>query len=421
MDVLTANHYSKFLFPFLEYDDIVNFLCSHRFLYNLLIHQSRQITLSFKGFQQFLQSEPFRERILSNIVDSSKQLSINFHEMDQNEESTDGKDALLESVKAFFPYYLLEKQCDFPSLHKLTCNRTLYLYLCEMFPSFTVRKLYILPKESIHLTSYISPHLPSVSEELVLSWPRDVDFPPLSLTLMYLHLDLENSNLDSLPYCPNLKHLRIENYYRGILDLRSYSSLDTLELIKVEIVDFTYINPCRKLLIHFPLDVLHSENMCEYEQIDFKQVYLDDFTAAFKNVKVLKFHYPKMSRDSISIDLNQLTQLERLELSFDGVEEVFLGNGTVSPRLKFINFSSCPNIVNISVFSHLYEIFLYYCIEVESLEGLRNVPRVILHCIKIESLEGLGNNDYVDIMTNSYIEDFSPLNGCVTCKKVNHY
>lgn len=410
MDVLTAaNHYSKFLFPFLEYDDIINFLCSHRFLYNLFIHQSRQITLSFKGFQRFLQSEPFRERILSNIVDSSKQLSINFLEIDQNEESIEGKEALLESVKTFFPYYLLEKQCDFPSLLKLTCNRTLYLYLCEKFPSFTVRKLDILLKENIHLTSYISLHLPRVSEELVQSWPRDADFPPLSLTLMYLHLDLENSNLNSLPYFPNLKHLRIENYYRGILDLRSYYSLDTLELIKVEIVDFTYINPCKKLLIHFPLDVLHPENISEYEQIDFKQVYFDNLTTAFKNVKVMKFDYPKMSLESISIDLNQLTQLERVELSCDGVDEVILGNGSVSPRLKFMKLNSCLTILDMSVFSHLYEVFLYNCRDVESLEGLRNVPRVLLHCLEIESLEGLGNNDYVYINTNEYIEDFSPL------------
>eukprot|EP01040_Poterioochromonas_malhamensis_P007731 gene7731-8349_t len=402
----------KLIFPFLKYHDILNFLCSSHIIYDSLICETRQITISFKGLLKLLQDQSF---FLSKIVDPSKQLSIFLEdEEDRILQLSGGKEALLQSVKPSFPYFLLTPEMNFPPLLKLSCPPIFFIYLCEVYPGFTVRKLKIFEVLEEALSVYLSPHLTCVLEELILpSLPSNMIFPQLSPTLQSLRFR-KSSSLSSLPPLPNLKHLRIEACQNTDLDLTPYD-LETLQLIHPSILDFEKINTCKRLVVHSPEAVKNIKKAKQFQIIEFADIDVKDLpNETLQSVKELKLAY-SIPKDLFSINLSSFINLERFELSgfseedYDDDDLVLHVNGIAPSSLKAVKISAFANTLNMSWFSKVYEICLDDCTEVTSLLGLEKVPRVILRCLQIESLQGLGGNSYVELFGCEWIEDFSAL------------
>lgn len=86
----TEVNHLKLLFPFLKYTDTLKLLCSSKVFYDLLIHETRQIKLSFKGSKKLLQDSSF---ILNKIADPSKQLSIYWDDHQLYNVENEGKKA----------------------------------------------------------------------------------------------------------------------------------------------------------------------------------------------------------------------------------------------------------------------------------------------------------------------------------------
>ncbi len=419
MNVLNEFGHLKLIFPFLEYRDILSLLCSSHLIYDSLIFETRQITISCKGLLKLLQDPSF---ILGKIEDASQQLSVVFEDEGEDKEDEDedtenlelsgGKEALLQSVKPFFPYFLLTPEVYFPSLHKLSCVPIFFIYLCEMYPGFTVRKLEILEDLNESIAVYLSPHIGRVSEDLVLrSWPSEVAFPRLSPTLQ--SLKLEKSGVNSLPPLPSLKHLNLEDCQSSELDLTSYE-LETLELFSPSEVDFALINGCQSLVVHCPDEVKNITKAKQFKQIEFTDIDTKDLPVeTLQNVRVLKLAYSEPEAP-VSVNLSSFKIVEQFELTGFGSEEAdalvtLHGNEIAPSSLKVVHISDFRDAVNMSWFSHVREIILENCSQVACLLGLEKVSRVILRCLPLKSLVGLGGNAYVEVYGCESLEDFSAL------------
>lgn len=189
LNKVNINHL-KLIFPFLQYHDILNLLCSSHIIYDLLIYEIRQITISSKGFLRLLQDQSF---FFNKIVDPSKQLSILFeNKYDEVLALLIRSESLPQPDQSLFPYSFLTPEINFPPLLKLSCDTTFFVYLCKVYPSFTVRKLEIQAKSGVlnkAMTASLSPHLIRVLEDLVLpSWKGLTTFPQLSLSLRSLSM-----------------------------------------------------------------------------------------------------------------------------------------------------------------------------------------------------------------------------------------
>eukprot|EP01040_Poterioochromonas_malhamensis_P002644 gene2644-2810_t len=421
MNILNELGHLKLIFPFLEYRDILSLLCSSHIIYDSLICETRQITISSKGLLKLLQDPSF---FLGKIVDPSKQLSIVFDdEREEDEEGEDeegtehlelsgGKEALLQSVKPSFPYFLITPEANFPSLQKLTCVPIFFIYLCEVYPGFTVRKLEILEDLNESLASYLSPHVGRVLEDLDFrSWPSEVEFPRLSPTLQSLRL--ERSAVSSFPPHATLKHLRLEECQNSELDLTLYD-LETLELFYPSEVDFALVNGCKRLVVHSPDEVKNMAKAKLFEQIEFTDIDTENLPVeTLQNIRVLRLAYSEPEAP-VSINLSSFKIVELFELTGFGSEEadalVTLRVNEIAPsNLKVVHLSDFRNAVNLSWFSHVREISLENCSQVTSLLGLEKVSRVILRCLPLESLEGLGGNAYVEVYGCESLGDFSAL------------
>eukprot|EP01040_Poterioochromonas_malhamensis_P001920 gene1920-2054_t len=398
----------KFILPFIEWNDALNLLCSSQTFHQTFIRETRQITISSKGLYKFLKNPQF---VLNKIVDPSRQLSINFYEDEWEMNINDGKEVFLESVQQLFPYFMLTPDLKFPPLLKLSCIPPLFLYLCERYPSFIVKKLEILPWGVFdeNFLFFLAPHLLRVTEELTLySWPIKFPFPQLSTSL--LSLSIQESTVPSLPPLPQLKHLHLMDCDNTDLDLRAYP-LETLELTDVTHVDFSKIPLCQKLEICAPLNIMNVKEAKEFQHLDLQ--YLNDHSIAecVENVKVLKLEFSERDKP-VNINLSQFMKLERFELTVntsDNNNEISLVvNGFIPPKLKFVILLGYISNLNMSWFSKLYEISLYSC-DPMSLFPLRKVPRVILCHLNLHHLTGLGSNDYVEVNSCNFIDDFSPL------------
>ncbi len=400
----------KLIFPFLEYRDILSLLCSSRLIYDSLIFETRQITISCKGLLKLLQDPSF---ILGKIEDASQQLSVVFEDEGEDKEDEDeDEEALLQSVKPFFPYFFLTPEVYFPSLQKLSCVPIFFIYLCEMYPGFTVRKLEILKDLNESIAVYLSPHIGRVSEDLILrSWPSEVAFPQLSPALRTL--SVRRSTLSSLLPPPNLKYLRVEECVNIDFDLRPYN-LEILELFYPSVADFALINGCKRLVVHSPEEVKNLTKAKQFEQIEFREIDIKDLPLeTLQSVRDLNLAYSELD-NPVSINLSSFTTLERFELEgCDSEDEdalITLYVDEIAPSsLKIVKFYNFANTVNLSWFSNVREIGLEYCNQVTSLLGLEKVPRVTLRHLPLESLEGLGGNAYVEVSDCESLEDFSAL------------
>ncbi len=123
LNKVNINHL-KLIFPFLQYHDILNLLCSSHIIYDSLIYETRQITISSKGLLRLLQDQSF---FLNKIVDPSKQLSILFeNEYDEVLEFLIGRKDLPQSDQSLFPYSFLTPEIKFPPLIKLSCDSNFF-------------------------------------------------------------------------------------------------------------------------------------------------------------------------------------------------------------------------------------------------------------------------------------------------------
>eukprot|EP01040_Poterioochromonas_malhamensis_P003914 gene3914-4181_t len=437
MDVFNADiNNLKLIFPFLEYRDILNFVCSSHIVYDSLIREIRQITISFNDLSKLFQNISI---FLKKIVDPSKQLCIrlgnennyknsmsdsdhdndsdnNKSDSDDNEdlELSSGKESLLRSVKSSFPYSLLSREVDFPPLLKLSSVPVFFISLCEVYPSFTVRKLHLFEVEDENIAAYLSPHLTRVLEDLILpSWPGEVPFPQLSPTLQ--SLSVGSSTLRSLPpSLPNLKHLRLEECDNTHLDLIPYD-LETLELKFPRVLDFKKISDCKRLVVHYPQEVKNKAKAKQFQQIEFKEIDVQHFPKkSLQTVRDINLTYSEPD-GPISIHLSSFPNLQRFEVNCAGSElgdtpvTLRVNNKTVPKRLKVVKIHDFSSTMNLSWFSNVYEINLKDCNEVTCLSGLEKVPRVIIECLPLQNLDGLGGNDYVEVVYCSSLHDFSPL------------
>ncbi len=408
LNKVNINHL-KLIFPFLQYHDILNLLCSSHIIYDSLIYETRQITISSKGLLRLLQDQSF---FLNKIVDPSKQLSILFeNEYDEVLEFLTGRESLLQSDQSLFPYSFLTPEINFPPLLKLSCDTTFFVYLCKVYPSFTVRKLEIQAKsEGLDeaMTASLSPHLIRVLEDLVLpSWEGLTTFPQLSLSLR--SLSMRESTLHS----PNLKYLHLESCENTRLDLKPYH-LDTLELIHPAILDFDKINACKRLMVYYPEEIKNIRKAKQFQQIEFRDINIKTFPKESRSsVKDLILDYSEPWNPAF-INLSSFTHLELFELCGCGLVEqdalLTLQAKKIAPcSLRIVDIYDFAGTVNLSCFCNVREISLDCCKQVTSLLGLEKVPRVILRSLPLVSLEGLGENDYVEISECASIKDFSAL------------
>ncbi len=292
---------------------------------------------------------------------------------------------------------------------------TFFVYLCKVYPSFTVRKLEIQAKsEGLDeaMTASLSPHLIRVLEDLLLpSWESLTTFPQLSLSLR--SLSMGESTLHSLPPLPNLKYLLLESCENTKLDLKPYH-LDTLELIHPAILDFDKINACKRLMVYYPEVIKNIRKAKQFQQIEFRDINIKTFPKESRSsVKDLILDYSEPWNPAF-INLSSFIHLERFELCGCGSIEqdalVTLQTKKIAPcTLKIVDIYDFAGTVNLSCFCNVREISLDCCKQVTSLLGLENVPRVILRSLPLMSLEGLGENDYVEISDCASIKDFSAL------------
>lgn len=313
----------------------------------------------------------------------------------------------MQGVKSSFPYFLLNPKVNFPSLFKLSSVPTFFLYLCEGYQCFTVRKLEILHDLDVNLSDYLSRHMIRVLEELVLpSWPIEVPFPQLAPTLQ--SLSVRRSAINALPPLPHLQRLYLKDCDNSHLDLTAYN-LETLELINPRVLDFDKISSCARLVVHSPKEVKNIPNAKKFRQIEFADITIKNLPKeSLQQVRELRLYYLRESED-VPLNLSSFTNLERFTLnSYHGKGIGLRFNPRAPSHLKVVHISLFGNAMNLSWFTNVHEIKLDFCAQVASLVGLEKVPRVILRDLDLlKSLNGLGKNDYVEVYDCASIKDFS--------------
>eukprot|EP01040_Poterioochromonas_malhamensis_P015008 gene15008-16716_t len=408
MNILPKNVFLNHILPFLSQFDGLKFIATHHFLFDLLRDEKGIVVLKSAGFTKFFKNESYRNAVLDRVLDSFRQLVLVLNTRQYQNYRQESKEQFLMSMKNEFSSLKLMPEIPLPPLHSLHCDYETLLYLCELYPDCRVSNLspftnwravyglkdrfdnrYSEDKPGYYidhnLASWLSPHLKIVKDELTLRyWPNVMSFE-FSSSLHTLHLMF--CYVSKLSLVPNIKSLHLDRCNIELLELFKHD-LAVLKISQFSAVDLKRIKPCKKLIINQAEYLLNEEELKHYEYLDIKvdtELTLSKFLC--RKTRVLKIRNASLN----------FIPLSSLHVEFQNLKIV---------ELKELSMNS---VIDLRLFSMIYELTISGGGKTLSLEGLENVPRVLLKHMPIKSLVGLGYNHYVAVINCGEVTDFSPL------------
>lgn len=407
------------ILPLLTSSEASKLLIINKFINDLTFHEGRTVVIKSVHVQKYCENEDFRSSILKKFADPSRQLVLVLNSQQNGNWET--KDQFLSSMRSKFPFLDLINEIGFPPLSELKCDYSMFLLICEIFPTLSAQRLTLYdnmkfsydPKEFTfeattqeylgnNLASWIAPHLKLATDRISLKcWP---DTASLEMSSSVRSLHLLSCVVTKLSLKSNVKTLHLDQCNLDNLELLE-QSLNVLHLSKFRIVDLKKIKPCRRLVIEYAeQSFLNEEELGHYEHLTIKTS--KDFCldkVIWEKTRVLRVQsFQSVVNLSLLPNLGQFTDHSSfcpLELIMDNV---------IPQNLRFVELGGSAAGVDVACFSNVREIRLIGEV-VQSLVGLEKVSRVILDHLSIKSLDGLGCNDYVEIKRCHNVTDFSPL------------
>lgn len=373
--------------------------------------------------QKYLLDPAFRERVLSCLRNSYRQLSI---DLSHNSISTltDEEGAILSDLRRVNlsnSCYLLKRLPPISNVYELS------LFEMNLEGEITtLSDIKILHLSHNHMVTKIT-GVDGLIELRAHGCTSLKEITPLPLSLKKLSYtrsnaldtqfsqlkDLEELSMLSFRYNKDLqmpvpwflpKLRKFESSF-NILHLPTLYSLPKLEVFYWEKPSRNHSNISKELIKE------HVSALLDHSSEFFSHI--KEFTFSRKTHKIFNFSHYLQIEDLTIEDVDKLEGLENLSTlkKVSVLNSTSLNNLQVFKHCSLVILNNCPSVTDVSALSHVREVIIDSCLNLADVSGLgqRNRRVEIVHCDLIKDVSSLGKVRHLILDFCTGVEDVSAL------------
>lgn len=460
------------LFDYLTQYEILQVVNANHGLREEYFQRVCQVRVERRKLLDLFRKEDRWKELFDCMKDPSKQLIVN-----QSKKVIQGinkhitiasKSEFLEGLKVFPVYSIIPQGLHFPSLHSLTIEYELYLFICELSEKnhyhFAIQSLDLFTFASSSskirkaVANWIEPYLQLVTKKLsIKDWPfinnndkkkngTNQFFPRLSSSLELLSFhSCASFRLDQRSL-PNLQTLVLRATI--ITNLKDFTHLRVLELSHQSFLNAKEIPKVKKLILKKCLKIKHLNTLHGIEEVEINECNIKNYNNLFKDVKRLtvyicpihkKMHLESHAEDdntnqeiNETLDEDHLFYDDQAQLNEDQFEEQdanIVNDVAYSTDIR-LDLSQFPQLQHADIFDYLFEGISGSLISKPFSKTLRTLKleefRVptdlsyycanidtleLTNCDNITSLEGLGKVRRLSLIGLDELESLDGLGG----------
>ncbi len=373
--------------------------------------------------QKYLLDPAFRERVLSCLRNSYRQLSI---DLSHNSISTltDEEGAILSNLRRVNlsnSCYLLKRLPPISNVYELS------LYEMNLEGEImTLSDIKILHLSHNHMVTKIT-GVEGLIELRVNGCTSLTEITPLPLSLKKLSYTRSNALDTQFSKLKDLEELSMLSFrYNKALQMPVPWFLPKLRKLEssCNILHLPTLYSLPKLEVFYWEKPNHSRNLSKESIKEYITALLDHSSEFFSHIKEFTFssrethkifnfsHYLQIEDLTIE-DVNQPEGLESLSTlkKVSVMNSASLNNLQVFKHCSLVILNNCPSVTDVSALSHVREVIIDSCLNLADVSGLgqRNRRVEIVHCDLIKDVSSLGKVRHLILDFCTGVENVSAL------------